>query len=231
VLSINRLDVSCVLIASLAVLIIPADGADWNFREIIVADIPSHPAFITDCTVVDINGDGGPDLWYSSRKGTRKDKDHFVPWYENTGDMSKWMRHLPFTGPACYGTWGDIDGDGRLDVAVSSEEGADGVVWYRNPGGASTGAWKQNVVVPRNSGWEGMHTLQLADFDRDGDLDVLTAEMHNRGKARVAVCENADGRGGLLGDSRHFKGRHSQRQSGGPRWRWRYRHCRQELQR
>lgn len=341
----------CLTILPFLICSVSLQASDWKFREIILADIPSHRAFKTDCAAVDINGDGRLDLWYSARKANRKDEDHFVPWYENTGDMAKWTRYLPFAGPACYGTWGDVDGDGdmdvitskdrrreviwmenplvgangepkhgpwktwlveragarvldpdevytfyrgadnqihqgldlnrdgrldfinckydgatyympgpvnprtpnggwksykigggdidlatssgwganpgdpthvpwpqheykagdhhpdgkveigdvdgdgRLDVAVSSEEGAKGVVWYRNPGGNTTQSWRQNVVVPRNSGWEGMHSLQLADFDRDGDLDVLTAEMHNRGKARVAVCENTDAKG------------------------------------
>jgi hypothetical protein len=361
---VEKRKVFCSLILLFLLWSVPLQATNWEFREIIVADIPSHPAFITDCTVVDINGDGRPDLWYSARKGNRKDEDHFVPWYENTGDMDDWPGHLPFAGPACYGTWGDvdgdgdmdliaskdrraeviwmenplvggdgkpqhgpwkiwliesarsreldpdeictfyrgsdnsihrnldlnrdgrldfvnctydgethyipgpanprtpnggwksyeigggrgtgslgdldgdgdidlatssgwhanpgdptrapwprhdyraggykidgkveigdIDGDGNLDVAVSSEEGANGVVWYCNPGGDANQAWRQNVIIARKSGWEGLHSLQLADFDRDGDLDVLTAEMHNRGEARVAVCDNADGRG------------------------------------
>ena len=338
----------------------PLQAVDWTFREIIIDEHPPQLSRITDCTIVDINGDQKPDLWFSARRGPHKDEDHFLPWYENTSDMKNWKRHLPFQGPACYGTWddmdgdadldliaskdrrreflwmenplpngdpagetwkiwriepagagyldpdevytfwrgkdnqihhgldlngdgcldivnfkyssdihyipglknprtpngkwphykvgsaggtgslgdldgdgdidiavrdgwyenpgdpaqdlwskysfrvkgaggkveiGDIDGDGKLDVAVSSEEEADGITWFRNPGGDAKGTWAATNVIAPDAGWKGLHSLQLADFDGDGDLDVFTAEMHGREQERVAICENADGKG------------------------------------
>lgn len=135
----------------------------------------------------DLDGDGNVDFATRHR------------WYENPGDPTNlpWPRHdyrAEGYRPAGKVEIGDLNGDGRLDVAVSSEERAEGIVWYRNPGGNATGAWKKTAVVARNSGWEGLHSLQLADFDGDGDLDVLTAEMHDRGGHRVAIVENTNGR-------------------------------------
>ena len=339
---------------------VPLLAADWSFREIIVDEHPPQLSRITDCTIMDINGDRKPDLWFSGRRGPHKDEHHFIPWYENTGDMNNWKRHLPFEGPVCYGTWddmdgdgdsdlisskdrrreflwmenplsngdpaketwkiwriepegtghldpdevytfwrgkdnqihhgldlngdghldmlnfkygsdihyipglksprtpngtwpyykvgsaggtgslgdldgdgdidiavrdgwyqnpgdpakvpwskhtfkakgpsgkveiGDIDGDGRSDIVVSSEEEMDGITWFRNPGGNAKGTWAATNVIAPDSGWKGLHSLQLADFDGDGDLDVFTAEMHGREQERVAICESADGKG------------------------------------
>jgi hypothetical protein len=37
-----------------------------------------------------------------------------------------------------------------------------------------------------------LHSLELADFDQDGDLDFLTAQMHHTQEKRVAIVENMD---------------------------------------
>jgi len=37
-----------------------------------------------------------------------------------------------------------------------------------------------------------LHSCQLADFDKDGDLDIFTAQMHARPGQRVAILENRD---------------------------------------
>jgi len=55
----------------------PLRAADWAFREIIVDDNPPQPSRITDCTIVDINGYGKPDI---AGKNYDIDKQFFT-WY------------------------------------------------------------------------------------------------------------------------------------------------------
>jgi len=72
-------------------------------------------------------------------------------------------------------------------VVLTGEESSDGVSWYQNPGGDATETWEKHLVV---SDWKGLHSCQLADFDKDGDLDIFTAQMHERPGQRIAILEN-----------------------------------------
>jgi hypothetical protein len=72
---------------------------------------------------------------------------------------------------------GDIDKDGLLDVVISPAEGYRSgknhvLAWYRNPGNpASASSWTRTVLADN---FNGGHTVELADMDRDGDLDVVS---------------------------------------------------------
>lgn len=75
-----------------------------------------------------------------------------------------------------YGlAWGDIEGDGRSDLAVARDVGAgtDGVVIFRSDGLASG----KLVMTPATiTGAVGtVETLEWRDFDADGDLDLLAS--------------------------------------------------------
>ncbi len=85
----------------------------------------------------------------------------------------------------------DINGDGLLDSVVSLELDSH-IVWFEQ-GGLPLAPWKRHIIgkVP------GMgFSMDVADFDMDGDLDVVVGEHRNPDKKnRVILFENQDGRG------------------------------------
>ena len=87
-----------------------------------------------------------------------------------------------------FTTAGDVDGDGDLDLVVSSENG-DYVAWYANDGAGGT--WTRTVIA--DPGGEPLDP-QLGDVDGDGDLDVAAAAV---GDGDVVWFENTEGDGSL----------------------------------
>ena len=88
----------------------------------------------------------------------------------------------------------DINGDGRLDAVVGFEaiSRPGDVLWYEQ--GATVAApWTEHRIATII----GPMSLDVADMDGDGDLDVIVGEhnLKDPASARLLVFENTDGRG------------------------------------
>ncbi|WP_435320731.1 FG-GAP repeat domain-containing protein [Haloarchaeobius sp. TZWSO28] len=110
-----------------------------------------------------------------------------VAWYENVaGDGTDWERHpvLPPEldwHPETRIAMGDVDGDGEAELVVTEseeDEGARLAVCSRPE--SDDDYWDVEVVFPAEADYRAMHSLALADFDGDGQLEIFTAEMENK---------------------------------------------------
>jgi hypothetical protein len=121
----------------------------------------------------DIDGDGNLDI-----AGSRN-------WYENAdGAGTSWLPHsiTASWGMDCRDIIADMDGDGDNDVVLSHSEDSGQIAWFENPG------WTKHTIDSGNI--SEAHSLEVADFDLDHDLDVMSGQMHTSSEKRVMVYEN-----------------------------------------
>lgn len=94
---------------------------------------------------------------------------------------------------------GDVDGDGRDEVVITESEIGPARLAVLRPGAAEE-PWQAEVVLDRDLDLRALHTLQIADLDGDGRLEVITAEMENgktdgvRSRPRWWALSHAAGR-------------------------------------
>lgn len=122
----------------------------------------------------DLNGDGREDL-VVSEFGNLKGK---LSWWESRrdGDIPPYQEHVLLERAGAIRTEvRDMTGDGRPDIVALMGQGWEGVYLFINEAG---GRFAQRTILQQHPAW-GYSYFELVDFDRDGDLDLLTTNGDN----------------------------------------------------
>jgi hypothetical protein len=161
--------------------------AKWTKHKVIAGDLDG-------CMLIeyaDVDGDGLSDIvapvdFPKVADQPRQRRIRLARRLDSSG--TKWSIHdidiAPNSGQPKAVTVGDVNGDGKPDLVVTSTgatEGQMGTYWLEQGADHAAANWK----VHRIAGPEGIKydLVHLLDLDGDGDLDVLTSEekQDNRG--------------------------------------------------
>jgi uncharacterized protein YegL len=147
---------------------------------------------VDSVSATDLDGDGDLDILSASARNTR------ISWFENTDGKGTFRRKIiTDIAEGVQSVYvADLDGDGDQDVIAASESILGGRIgWYENTDGRGTFSQRKLFFT------KALNFSQLvyaADFDGDGDMDVLTASTTSLNQvlsSDIAWFENTDGKG------------------------------------
>lgn len=161
----------------------------WIRHEIGGPDYKVHAGSFPEATG-DIDGDGDTDVvcaraWFENRDGKGIDwKQHA---HKLIGDMQRF-------GIAVRTVVRDMDFDGDLDIVQAEADHPDGeLAWLENTDGKGT---LEVRWVKRAGEKQDFHSLQVFDYDGDGDSDVFTCggPLTENPVKKVYMFENLAGK-------------------------------------
>jgi len=95
-----------------------------------------------------------------------------------------------------YKSWViDLDGDGDLDIVQSEGDTPSGrIFWFENDGKGNKGKdWPVHFITSSTPTGKDWHTLGVADFDLDGDMDIFSCSGPLSGNDDWVIFENENG--------------------------------------
>ncbi len=176
----------------------PNGTGGWIFTE---TDSVFAPTIHAQSAWADYDGDGDLDLLLVNIAPLTD--EGFIRRYRNEGNGV-------FTGQDILGSlsvehgeaqWGDYDGDGDLDILVAgnireldSTYTPMALRIYRND--IENYIPAEVIANPYSEGWFDFTAATWADYDSDGDMDILLAGNYNSGteiEGRARIYSNTDG--------------------------------------
>jgi tetratricopeptide (TPR) repeat protein len=145
---------------------VSTEGAAWGdfngdgFLDLYVANYEKRDAM----------GHGTRDLFYINQGNGR-----FIEAADSVGMVPPFDENLCGRGV----NWGDYDNDGDQDIFVSNYRLQENLLWENlGDGRAVNAALVAGVAGVERDGWWG-HTIgsEWGDYDNDGDLDLITANL------------------------------------------------------
>eukprot|EP00903_Cladosiphon_okamuranus_P000567 g565.t1 len=136
----------------------------FDVQQIVSEEVPT----ISAIAVADVDNSGSPDILAVDFF------QHEYAWFNNEdglgafGDKIRISSYAHFVNHVDYG---DVDGDGDLDL-VSSSHGDNKVAWYENTDGTGDFSELQHLVSTTT---DGARDIFAVDLDGDEDLDLLVS--------------------------------------------------------
>jgi len=121
----------------------------------------------------DVDCDGDPDIVLNGFWLECPDDPVSGTWTEHNIDKKWWNQTGDWTANNCKVYVADMNGDGCADVLLSHSERAGYPVSWYEADKSDKDTWKEHIIDTVDF----CHTLQAADMDLDGDIDVVTGEM------------------------------------------------------
>lgn len=184
-------------------LVVAGELSPFNYETSIYENIggtfvkdPTASAALVDVkwasvTWADYNNDGSLDLLVMGQDATGNSHTNL---YENNGSgqfaLDNTASNVFVDALGGSVVWGDYNRDGFIDlIAIGEEEGAPKTRVYRNLG---SGQFEEDIIAGVNLPDVDFGDVDLSDFDKDGDLDLLISGQ-GAGSAVTDVYENDNG--------------------------------------
>jgi len=131
----------------------------------------------------DVDGDGKLDLIGNGGQPVGAFPNSLA-WYKIPDDPAMpWQRNVfansNAPGLSHYHGFGDVNGDGRADIASAAKLGEDGnwFAWWEQPA-SPTGAWIKHMLSDNEPG---ATNILVADLNGDGNNDLIGSRGHGQG--------------------------------------------------